>query len=157
MFVYLKKSTSIMKFSTALLTAFVLYIGYQIFGAAMYTYHLVDFYELDYDISEHGLVINGNQNQFGALTSVSALSAQLIHSEHFEGQQYTCDHVKSKRGTTTMSEVGGELVCCWTSSNQQWHIPFKDISGERHYLCGAWPHLDRVIMPIENIEQMGLN
>lgn len=121
-------------------------------NTVMYNYHLIKFFNIDeYKYSEHGISFNGEFNKkYGAVIS----SLDLLADDPAPGGRSVaelCPNVSSSRGHTTLSFVGDYGVCCWTEENQ-FELPYKDTDIHRHYLCGTWPHLDEVTVPIDKVK-----
>lgn len=132
---------------------FLCYSVYQTLGVFFYTVESVKFYEIDYSFSEHGVALNG-RTSIGNTINVLDLKA-VAPTEGGGAIKEWCPEVVSQRGHVTMGFTGGgEPVCCHVADGQ-WLVPFKDEGGVRHYLCGAWPHLDWVSQPVKN-SKLGL-
>ncbi len=125
---------------------FICYVLYQILATGMYTYHLNKFLERDYSFKEHGFALNG-KSLSGDTINVRDLLAYTPEPIGSSVQEM-CRDVQSERGHTTLGFVGEYAVCCWTADEDQWLVPYKEVGDTRHYLCGAWPHLDHVTQKI---------
>lgn len=133
-----------------ILGALIAFFGYQALATVMYTRALIDFYGIeDWSFEKHGIATNGISMAFGDMISVTDLAAYIPVNGGTVDQ--LCSHTQSQRGHLTLSVVGETPVCCWAEENQ-WLVPFKQDEHQRHYLCGSWPHLDYVSMPLEHVK-----
>jgi hypothetical protein len=121
---------------------------YYMAGTLMYTREVASFYGYDWSFSEHGFVLNG-KGMMGDMVSVASDLAAITPSTGGGAIEEWCPGVTSERGFVTMGFVGDTAVCCLAEENQ-WLVPFKDIDGQRHYLCGAWPNLDHVVRSLDD-------
>ncbi len=119
---------------------FMLFISYQLLASILYTYEVAAFYGEEWSMDRHGLAMNGNA-VFGEMREISALAA----AESGEA----CPNITSKRGQLTMGSVGGESICCEVANEYQRSVPYREIAGNGHYLCGKWPAIDHVYRPLK--------
>jgi len=143
-----KEKTIYQAVSPFLAGAIISWFCYMSLATGMYTYKLAEFYGVEYDISQHGIALNGRTG-FGNQIAITELTVTPLPGG---GQvKEWCPNVTSKRGFVTISTVGDETtVCCLASNRNQWTVPYKDVGEERHYLCGEWPLLDHVVQPKKN-------
>lgn len=137
----------------------IVWLGYNLIGSVFYTYKLAEFYDVDYSVSEYGVALNGRSG-FDAIIGGSKLWGDVISPKDiaadFElrsdagGVEAICSDVITKRSNLTVSAVGydGDIACCWLTNEEQFLVPYKDIDGVRHYMCGSWPYVDHVMQPI---------
>ncbi|MEF1217103.1 hypothetical protein REH76_04630, partial [Photobacterium damselae] len=135
-----------MKTNTSLGRAVWLAVGvcivYYVGSSLLYSIEVARFYGLN--ATEMKLTPNGKG--WGNLISVRDLQASkptgTINELCSDVTPITRDH-----RSISVNE-SGIMVCCATDNFND-SVPFKDVNGQRHYLCGKWPTTNEVSQPIK--------
>lgn len=125
----------------------IAYLFYSILSSVMYTYQLVKFFDKEYSLFKHGIVLNGKT---GLGSYINVTDIKLTSFNENRTIEERCPGVSSSQGYLTMGFIGDEwlAVCCRVADNNQELVPYKDVGEVRHYLCGQWPNIDHVTRPI---------
>lgn len=131
-----------------MLTILFCIISSEAIKITAYNYNLLKFYNKPlYSLLKDGVSLNGkfNSNIGETISSLDLLALTPI--EGGSSVDEMCPNVSSKKGHTTLSYVGSNGICCWASESQTF-IPYTEDKENRYYLCGSWPHLDEVTVPL---------
>ncbi len=135
--------------SSLLPFALIAFAAYYMVGTLMYTREVANFYGYKWSLSEHGFALNGQGVMGDMINVVSDLAAVTPPTGEGAIVEW-CPGITSERGFVTMGFVEGQAVCC-LADESQWLVPFKDVDGQRHYLCGSWPHIDHVYRDLKDV------
>lgn len=125
------------------------YVLYQVTGTVMYTIKVAEFYGVDWNWNDLHIALNG-RTAFGNQISIASDLAVVTPESGGGSIEEWCPGVSSERGFLSLGFVGDTAVCC-SAEEDQWLVPFKDVDGQRHYLCGAWPNLDHVVRNLDDV------